>query len=271
MIIDVQFEQVKFHIGAPCLAANLVKRASDLPEIGGDGDLHVLPTDKYRQHLRSFVNTGEENFNLTLAERRKQDKFRARLGQYKYLSASQHVMLSHAKSTIRDGIILPGAEARVERLASAFQKSPLELHLTITGLTRYLHSLHAAHRSGSLSEYVSGSIPSWSEAVRRIREASEAFRLVVWDFSDPARVALPFTMTLLHAREAWRGAITRPVDQIVLQEDTLERMFVRERFSAELTGLLQSRYAQDLEEIAQLENTVLIGGATADQMMASAE
>lgn len=185
------------------------------------------------------------------------EKFWQQLKNFEVLAASQHAMMGHPKVVFKDGAILPHAESRIERLSVLFEATTLDLHLTIMNQFHYLSRLPLEYHNTSQSQQ-DDTVPSWFELVLRIRKACPTRRILVWDFMQPERVALPFSMTVLNVDEDLSDHVRKPVSEAIAHSKLLSKVFRNDHLSDEAGQVLDAQYETDLQNIEGMENVVLV-------------
>lgn len=258
MSFDLFSGHVNFHIGAPNVAPVLLKKAARTKALREDASTHAMLNREFRKYLKPILLDGEDPNDLLVRARTVQDPFFQMLKERAVLAISQHLFMAHPDYVVRDGQFLPGAERRVARLADLFRHTTLDLHLTIQNPKTYVPFLPTANRKGIDLAFLPEEIPSWLDLASRLRQACPDNRIVVWDFSDLARMALPFAITLINADEALANTIEPYINASVQYDLTLSRVVQQDFFDSDAVGLVDREYARDLSGIAALPNTILV-------------
>ena len=249
---------VNFHIGAPGVASEIMKDLAKNEAVRKDSHTRILRAEEYRQFLRPKVNASKDITDLIAEEVTEQDRFWKRLSKYQVLAASQHAMLGHPKDVIRKGVILPDAAGRVERLCELFKGHRLDLHVTITRQSNYISGMPPDQLTSEDLEAPTGGVLSWLEFVSRIRAVSPDNQVLVWDFSDPGKVALPFAMAMLHFEEALVSKLKTSVKKSIEYRAVFEKIFDAYVPNDDICNLLDAQFEADLKGIEALPNTVVI-------------
>ncbi len=248
---------VNLHVGAPEIVPKLVKDVAEMKAVRNDASTRFLTPREFRSHLQQFVRSAPSEFTFDGHPIATDDGTDDYLTGHEVLAISQHAMAGHPHAVLKRGYILPDAELRIARLCGAFRGVPLDLHLTATDLDHYTLLLPNG-LAGSATNEDPNHIPSWFELAMRIRTVCRHNRLFVWDFSCPERVALPFAMTVLNMDESLKNKTKGHVQRSLVHSEVLFRVFKKTVFGDEYRESLRGQYAQDLNLISELENTLVI-------------
>ena len=251
--------RINFHVGAPRIAEDLIREAATEPTVTADEQLRVLRPWEYKKHLRSLVNDGMLGIEPLGADSDQSAKLCAHLAGFQTVVVSEHAMTAHPKQVLKQGVILPNAEQRLARLSMLLSDFDMDLHLAITDQAQYLSQLPVRNAAARADRFdLSERVPSWFELVSRIRNACLRNRIVVWDFSDPKSVALPFVMTMLNLEEQELETMRASVSDYVRRKSVLAELFPSAHLGSDAAELLLQTYKQDLDNLEALENTVVI-------------
>ena len=251
-------KHVNFHIGTPRIASRVIQNLSKMKSVSGTGYLQFLSPKAYKDHLRAHVNGSEDMVQMAAQNAEAEAAFFRRLTRSELLVASQPAMMGHPRDVFRQGLILPGAEDRVSRLSTLFAGQALDLHLTITNQADYIRMLQGDIAMEPLVEGLHDATPSWHELVLRLRKACPERRILVWDFEEPARIALPFAMTMLSFDEALMEELREPVAEAIRVTALLPKILQRTVVPEEFLEELDAQYDDDLTAIEGIDNVVLI-------------
>ncbi|MEE4188549.1 MAG: hypothetical protein V2I76_08910 [Roseobacter sp.] len=246
---------VNFHIGAPRIADRLVENTAGTQAVRSDKDIRVLKKVEYQQYFRSLVNGSSKVSELQTDETEELNVFCEGLSAYNTVVASQHAMMGHPKQAFRQFKILPDAENRIERLCGLFPEATVDLHLVISPQEEYL--LQTQTNDVTRLSFEKG-LPSWFDLAFRIRNACPDRRLIIWDFSKPTAIALPFVMTMFSLDEGKMEFIKKPIHEDLTLQETLSKVVQIEGVSQELSAALDAQYSDDLTNIETLPDTVVI-------------
>jgi hypothetical protein len=255
---EAELRHINFHIGAPRIAPRIVQALSKAKSVRNAPFLEILRPKDYKNYLRHLVNGSNDILTLATQNGRAQATFLERLSQRELLVASQSAMMAHPRDVYKDGVILPGAEARVARLSHIFAETEMDLHLTITHPADYLRALQGDVEPAKLLDAFSAAVPSWHEFAIRLRDACPNRRLLVWDFEAPDRIALAFAMTMVSFDEEMSGSLRAPVAEAIRVSTLMPKILDRNLVPEGLLVQLDARYEEDLTALDNMENTVLI-------------
>ena len=246
---------VNFHIGAPRIAADLIKDIARLKAIRTASHLKILGLNEFKTHLRSIVNASESGLDLLGVRNPNSEGFWTELENTQVVAASEHAMLGHPDKTFSDSQILPRSEQRVERLSSLLGTMGLDLHLTIANQQEYLARLPAetVMKINTFSR-----VPSWYELASRIQDVCPDRRLIVWDFTEPEKVGLPFVLALLDLEDSSVDHLKEPIRESLEHSRIMSRVFRNNVGDENLNTLLNEQFQQDLDAIDAMDNTVLV-------------
>lgn len=250
---------VNFHIGAPRVAADLIKDTAKVKSVRSAKHLRVLKSTEYQAYFRGTVNASKRGIDLLNAADPATDTFWTELRGTQVLVASQHAMLGHPDKAFDDSQILPQSEKRVERLSNMLSGSTLDLHLTISNQRDYLSALpaEAVRNINTFSR-----APSWYELAARIEAVCPDRRLIVWDFTKPEKVALPFVLAMFNLDDGEIDKLKKPVRTSIAHSRLLSKVFQTKMLDAPLQAMLGEQFQQDLNAIDAMRNTVLIRSDT---------
>ncbi|WP_300058206.1 hypothetical protein [uncultured Roseobacter sp.] len=250
---------VNFHIGAPRIADDLIGQAAATPAVRSDTQVRLIRVGEYKKHLRHLVNAGPLSMEDFAFETEGSAAFWKDLRDHRIVVASQHALMGHPKRVLRHGVILPHAERRIAKLCALFNGHSMDLHLGITDQARYLLQLPAGNRDGDGGRLdFSERVPSWFDLAARIRESCPNNRIIVWDFSEPDAVALPFVMTLLGVEEDQLDVMKVAVADHVRHQSVLSKLFPRETLTPDVQVLLRRQFEHDLQNLETLQDTIVI-------------
>jgi hypothetical protein len=251
-------KHINFHIGAPRIASRIIQSLSKVKAVSETAYLQFLTPKAYKEHLRAHVNASSDMLQLAAGDRDAEEAFYRRLTRSELLVASQPAMMGHPRDVFREGLILPGAEERVARLSQLFTDQRLDLHLAITNQADYIRILQGDIDMEDVVQSLHDGTPSWHELIERLRRACPERRILVWDFEEPARIALPFAMTMLSVDEALIGEMREPIAEAIRVTALMPRILQRNVVPEDFLEELDAQYEDDLTAIEAMENMVLI-------------
>ncbi len=251
--------RINFHVGAPRIAEDLIREAATEPAVARDAQLRVLRPREYKRHLRLLVNEGPSEGALFGLDSEESATFRAHLAEFQTVVASEHAMTAHPVHALKQGVIMPNAGQRIARLSTLLSTFEMDLHLAITDQAQYLSQLPVRNAAARAERFdLSERVPSWFDLVARIRAACPRNRIIVWDFSDPTAVALPFVMTVMNLEVQELETMRASVLEFVRRKSVLSALFPSAQLGSDVAQLLRQTFEQDLDTIETLDNTVMI-------------
>lgn len=250
---------INFHIGAPRIADGLIKHAVATKLFRSDRQVRVLKTGEFQKYLRPFINGSGANPGFSESLSKDTTDFWEQLSRYKTVVASQHAMMGHPKEVVKNGLLLPNAHKRVEKLSAFFDSTSMDIHLAILDQTQYLSKLPASNITNNTAKlHTSESLPSWFELVSRIRNSCPNNRLIIWDFSNPTAIALPFVMTILNLDEVKLEKMKKPVADYFRQKSIMARIVQGNDLDNNFCYKLDEQFENDLDNLETLENTIIV-------------
>lgn len=255
---SADIQRINFHIGAPRVAMGILQSVARLKQVKSAPYLELMKPEEYRTHFRHAINASGDVCDLMAQEAVGEDPFWVRINGCQLLSASQPGMMTDPKRAFKNGQIMPQAERRIKRLSRVFEDARLDLHLTIVNQVDYIRLLQKDVDPGKIVDEFDDRAPSWYELAARIKAACPERRLLVWDFTDPARMALPFAMEMIGFDEGSTDLLTPPVNEAIRVGVLLSKILQRDMVNTEMQAILDAQYQKDLQNIDTLENTVLI-------------
>lgn len=250
--------RINFHIGAPRVAAGVIQSLSALKAVQSAEYLEVLTPEEYREHFGHVVTASDEVPDLTSLGVLDEDPFWVRLDACQLMAASQPTIMGRPKMVFRDGLILPQTERWIHRLSQIFAGTQLDLHLTITNQVDYIRLLQKDVDPSDILGQFDDRAPSWYELVVRIKRTCPQHRLLVWDFTDPAKVALPFAMEMIGFDEKSADLLMQHVNEAIRVDVLLSKILKRDVVHQDIQDVLDAQYDKDLQNIGALEDTILI-------------
>ncbi|MEP1611197.1 MAG: hypothetical protein ABJL72_04665 [Roseobacter sp.] len=258
MPLEMYAPHVNFHIGAPRIAANVLKVVSGFKKRGKNNSFLILKGGEYRQHLRSFVNGSYEQDGYFGAHETGEEDHWQRWKSFEVLAGSQHAMMGRPKDVFQLHAILPEAEQRIARLSNFFSNCTLDLHLAITDQGTYLQSIPSDYLTQLQSQTQACSVPSWAELVARISQSCPNRTLYVWDFSRPAFVALPFAVAMVNGSEDLTDELRKPIAEALVENARAPEDVSPSALDQDMFDVFREQYEYDLDSIDSIESTVLI-------------
>jgi hypothetical protein len=246
---------VNFHVGAPRIADRLIEKTAATQAIRSDKDIRVLKKAEYQQYFRSLINGSGDASDLLQNETEERHAFCQELTAYTTVVASQHAMMGHPKQALKQSQILPEAEKRIERMCRLFPASTVDLHLAINDQKEYLLQTLSSDVARLNTEQ---DLPSWFDLALRIRDVCPDRRLIIWDFSNPNAISVPFVMTMFALDEGKMDQVKKPIYDDLSLKETLSKVVQKAHVSEELSAALDAQYDDDLARLEALVDTVVI-------------
>ncbi|TLP69362.1 hypothetical protein FEE96_03510 [Parasedimentitalea maritima] len=189
---------IHFHVGPARITDGILNDRSIASIVKKANPSSYLVTNKeFKNSLRSSINAVSElDFRQSLHDP-KTIGLLQRFENFQEIIFSQQAILGHPKSILNDSKILPGAEEKIGKITSIFAEHELTFHFTIANQYNYFRTLLDELGALELKKKISFQIPSWYEFFCRLLPHCDGANIVIWDFTLPNTLALPFVQSVL--------------------------------------------------------------------------
>lgn len=189
---------VHFHVG-PARIANGVLNDRRIVSLmkGAYPSTYLVTNKEFKDTLRSGINAARDlDFRRSLHEP-KTIGLLQKIEDFQKVIFSQHAVLGHPQSILKNGRILPGAEEKIGRISSVFSTHELTFHFNIANQMNYLRNFTDELGVQEIRRNIEFRIPSWYEFFCRLLPHCDGANIVIWDFTLPNTLTLPFIENIL--------------------------------------------------------------------------
>lgn len=247
-----------FHIGLPGIASELLNSVYDEGFLTGVNGHYIMPKKLWKERFRSLVNVSPRKTICDTGAWLETAAIVSDLSKYESVAISRHSFLGKPEDCFSELGALPKTTARISRISDVFSSIPLTFHLTISPQFEYLYSV-TRNSTEIDSAPTNGMVPSWADLVHRIKASAPHRRILVWDFEQPEKVALPFLISLIgiensyfvdKLREHLGGSLKYCMDS----DSEPENLNIHSRFSNQL----DLQYDVDFNLMEQIEGVSVL-------------
>jgi hypothetical protein len=244
---------LNIHIGLPGLLTDLLRSVGESTALSSREDLLIVPPKLAKSVLAPLVSP-RKVVDSEATERLSRFLNPSDVNSCTTISVPN--LFGYASDVLRSRRPFPLADGRIASLSKLIEAGEARFHLTLINQIDYILRLPGMSADDQIRA-IQHTKFSWAELVHRVRMAAPEIELLVWDFSQPKKVALPFIESMIDSigldliPQILRGLIA---DMSVVGSGPFD--YTQPRQVAAIVWL-DERYSLDLDAIETMDDVTL--------------